>query len=230
MRWSERTVATQSNRKPASFALALAAATCSGAHAHHDADFLREQLGQRIGAYRNVQAATAGERHLGKRRHQTAVRAVVAAGEPAVAARMPDPLEQGPQFAGIVDVRRLLGIERTPALRQCGGAEPPLLGEWRRHEKQRLRAVRDFRRQPQARVGHRREGADDERHRRQHHLLVLAAPPRRAHGEAVLADRNGDAEGRTQFFAHGANRLEQRLVFPLVAGGGHPIGRKHDAA
>ena len=75
-----------------------------------------------------------------------------------------------------------------------------------------------------AHVAHRRERGNDERHGRDHRLALRGVAPHRLHRQRILADRDGDAERRAQFFAHRAHRGVQRRVFAGLAAGRHPVG------
>ena len=57
-------------------------------------------------------------------------------------------------------------------------------------------------------------------------MVAVGVAPRRAHRQAVLADRDADAERRTQVDADGSHGVEQRGVFARLAGRGHPVGRQ----
>ena len=58
-------------------------------------------------------------------------------------------------------------------------------------------------------------------------VLPLFAPLG-AHGQAVLAHGDRDAQGRTQVHGHGLHGLVQGRVFAGLTTGGHPIGRQFD--
>ncbi len=57
-------------------------------------------------------------------------------------------------------------------------------------------------------------------------LRCDALAPHRLHRQRILADRNRDAERRTQLFAHRVHRGVQRRVFAGLAAGRHPVGRE----
>ena len=135
-------------------------------------------------------------------------------------------------------------------LQERAAAQPPLPGERRFDEPQavggraalgvaRRRRCRrpprrgaEVRRERGAHVVHRRERGHVEGHRRHHHALGLGRPiaaPSRAHGEAVLAHRNGDAQRLAQF-GSGRHGFAQRLILALVPSRRHPIRGQHDAA
>ncbi len=97
---------------------------------------------------------------------------------------------------------------------------------WLRAESRGLRAGLQLRREREPDIGDRRESRHNERHGGGHALLDRAVLPDSAHAHRILADRNRDAEGRTEFHADG---LDGGVEIGTVAGHrgrSHPVGRE----
>ncbi len=122
-------------------------------------------------------------------------------------------------------VRRLRS-KLTIRLSQRAAAEPISARPEIDEQETRVGCVLELGRERTARVRDGRESGDDERQRRRHFPVVPAC----AHGKAVLADRNGNAERGTQLHAHRLNCFEERLLLGVRARCGHPVGRQHHPA
>ena len=83
-----------------------------------------------------------------------------------------------------------------------------------------------LRRQGAAHVHDRSEGGYDQRQRRDHAFGFSTRFPSGFHGQRILADRNGDAQRRTQLHPHRPHGVEQAGVLAGMTGRRHPVGRQ----
>ena len=206
-----------------------------GAHLDHRAGLLGEQRRHGFRAVagdvvqHDVQAGAAGERHLRQGGEQAAVGAVVV-GEQALFRQQPlGYFKEGDQVVGVVQIRRHI-TDLAEHLGQRRAGQAVLAPAQVDQQQFAVQTGFELRRGGQADVGDVGEAGDDQRQRRHHALVDAFFLPQCAHGQGVLAHRDGDAQLRAQFHAHRLDGFEQGLVLARVAGGGHPVGGQADLA
>jgi hypothetical protein len=207
----------------------------------HGAEFLGEQGSERafrsgVGGGRQVDLdpGVSGEGHFRQRGQQPAIGPVVVGEQKPVPVEPLDRIPEGLQVLRTVDVRRgLSGLRQH--LREDRAAEP-ILAPAQVDQQQDGRAVvrrgtgGELRRKGFSDILAGGEGGDDERDRCGHAPRLAAVAPDRAHAHGVLADRDGDAERRAEFHAHGAHGGVEFGAFARQRGRGHPVGGQVDAA
>ncbi|ABM42454.1 conserved hypothetical protein [Acidovorax sp. JS42] len=167
-----------------------------------------------------------GKGHLGHGSQQAAVAPVVVGEDRSFSAQRVHGVHQGDQVLGVVQVGRLVAglVQHLP---EDGAAHAHLAAaQVDQHEGRVLFLGVELRRERAAHVGQRGERGDDEADGRGDLLGLAALAPLGAHGQAVLAHGDGDAQLRAQLHAHGLHGLVQRGVFSGLAAGRHPVGRQ----
>ncbi len=199
-----------------------------GAHLHHRAEFLREQRRQHLAQRGHVefQTATAGEGHLQHAGEQPAIGPVVVGQQAPRPVFLLNGLEEPDQVRRIVEIRRHVA-ELAVHLGQRAAAEAVAAPAQVHQQQAGVAGIQpDLRRQGTAGICHRRERRHDQGQRR----ADLPVFPARAHGQAVLAHRHGDAQRRAQLHADRPDGIEQRLLVRVAAHRGHPVGGQHGPA
>ena len=190
----------------------------------------------------DIQAHTevAGERHLAHRGPQATVAAVVVREHEAGFAQLVHGSDQSLQLRRVVEIGHAAAeLVRDLREHRAGHAHAALAEV---DEQQRRVARLQLRRRGRAHVVERGERGDDEADRRRHLLLFTArgVAPARAHREAVLADRDADAECGAELEADGSHRVVERGVVArprlgaacgsgVVAARRHPVAAELDA-
>ncbi len=200
---------------------------------HDRAQLFAEELGKPIlvaGRQIDVHPHAASKCHFEQRDEKSAIRAIVVGEEFSGAGQFLNRREEALQPRRVVEIRRHVA-DLSKDLRQ-GRPTQAILAHAQIDQEQLgfAHVGSKLRRERAANVGGRRECADDERERRGHALFLAVFPPHRAHGHGVLAHRNGDAEGRGQLFANGADGVVEAGVLAGMTGGRHPVGRQLDLA
>ena len=170
-------------------------------------------------------AHLAGKGHFAHSGQQPAVAAVVVGQYLAAGAQFVDGGGQAHQVLRVVQVGHVAAALRQ-RLRQDGAAHAALAPTQVDENKRRVGLVAvQLRGERAAHVIHAGKGADDQADGRDH-LVRRAAGirPLRAHGQAVFAHGNGNAQRRAQLQPHGFDGGVQRRVFARLAAGGHPVG------
>ena len=167
-----------------------------------------------------------GEGHFHERREHAAIGAVVIGQHQVLRAQL---RERGRELREQRGRREIRGLTAQLAehLRERRGAEPVrALAEIDEQQHGRAEIGAQLRRPGLAHVAHGRERGNDQRYGRDHGLALRGFAPHRLHRQGILADGNGDAQRRTQLFAHRAHRGVQRGVLAGLAAGRHPVGRE----
>ena len=199
----------------------------AGAHLQHRAQLFGEEHAQGLRAERgeiDAKAGPSGERHLAESRGKAAVRAVVVGEHEAVA---DEGLHRVEEFAQHVRLR--IGCNASRQIEDLGegGAAEPAAAESEVRKQQAVGHVTDRHGgQDLPNVGDRCECGHDEREGGAHRALAPIVGPRGAHGEAVLADRDREPEGRAELPPCRPNRVMQRGV--VGSGVRHPVRRQDD--
>ena len=169
-----------------------------------------------------------GKGHFGHRGQQAAVAPVVVGQDQALLAQGVYGGHQGLQIVGIVQVGR--GVAALAQHLPQDGAAHAVLPPAQVDEHQRaVRLLRiELRRERAAHVVDGGKAGNDQADGRgdffQHSVLL----PLGAHGQAVLAHRDGNAQLRAQLHAHGFDGGVQIGIFTRLAARGHPVGRELD--
>ena len=173
-------------------------------------------------------AHVARECHLAGRSKEAAVAAVVIGQDLALGPQGVDRIHEVDQVLRLVQIRHFMP-HLVQHLRQHAAAHAVAPATEVDEDQRGVFGGFELRRQRAAHVGQRRECADDQAHGRRDLFLLLALAPLRAHGQAVLAHGDRNAQGRAQFHAHGAHGGVEVGVLALLAARGHPVGRELDA-
>ena len=149
-----------------------------------------------------------------------------------LAAELLDGVPEAFQLGGVFDVGRGFAHLRGD-LGEDGAAEAVFAESEIDQEELGVAGVGDeLGREREADVGDGGEGGDDERGGRGHALglVGLGVFPGGAHAHRVFADRDGDAEGGTEFHADRADGGVEVGTVARDGGSGHPVGGEVDLA
>ena len=177
----------------------------------------------------DIQSGVRGKTHLAQRRQHAAVGTVVIGQQTAFAVEALDQIEEGFERLRLVHVRRHIA-HLFIHLRQRRTAEAIPAHPQIEQQHDGVGVGHHVRGKCLARIAAGRKGGNDERQRCGNSLVLLAFPPGCLHAHGIFADRDADAELRAQFHAYCFDRIEQRGIFTVVAGGGHPVGGEFDIA
>ena len=198
-------------------------------HLQDRAQFFVEQRRQRLRAQRRhvgMDARSTAQRHLHEGHENTAVGPVMIRQEQSFRHQILDGYEETYEQGRIVEVRAF-PAHLPVHLAQGRTAETGPAGPEIDREKNGIRTGLQVRRHGLAHVADGRKRADHQAERRRH--LLRRAPgrlPYRPHRKRILADRNGDPEGRTQRHADRLHRVVQRRVFSVLSARAHPVRRE----
>ena len=195
-------------------------------HLHHPAQLFRKERGEQVlVGNADLPTEAPGERHFRQRGQEPAIGTVV------IGQQRTGPIERCGRSQRACQHRRIIHVgtlipQLTVTLGQCAAAETrPSPGQF--HQKQPGgRALQHWRERP-PRINDRRKGRHDQGHRRDDAALDILLLPAGGHGQAVLADRNGDAKRWTKIKTHRTHRIEQRLLLRVPARRRHPVGGQH---
>ncbi len=181
-------------------------------HADRFSRFARGQL--------QFQPASSSKGHLQQAGQQPAIRAIVVGEQASFPVEALNGLkEENKLFRGI-QIRRL-APRLAIALSERAAAQTVSAVAQVNQQQAGVPCVQaKLRRQRASGVRHRSERGNDQGQRRGYFFVI----PPGAHGKAVFAHGNGNAQRRAQLHADGTHRVEQRLLLGFVAGGGHPVG------
>ena len=170
----------------------------------------------------------AGKRHLTDGGKQAAVAAVVVGQDLATRAQGIDRLHQRHQVSRCIQIRHLV-TELPKRLRQHAASHAVLAAPEIDQQQAAVHGRIELWRQRATHIGECGKSGDDQRHRRGHFLGARLVLPLRAHGERILADRNRNAQRRTQLQADRFDGSVESSVFARFTAGRHPVGRQFDA-
>ena len=172
-----------------------------------------------------IHAAMAGEGHFTDRREQPAIGAVMVGEQLAFLVQALDQREKGFQLRRLIQVGT--GISQLAMDLAEDAAAQSILAtpEIKQNQIGCFAVIAQLRRQCASGIRTRREGGDDQRQRRDNGFIDQILAPTGAHRHGILADRDADAQFRTQRLANRMHGIEQRGVFAGMTCGGHPVGR-----
>jgi len=168
-----------------------------------------------------------GNRHFKGGGKQAAIAAVVVGENFSFGAQGIHCSDEVFQVLGIVQVgHRAAALAQ--GLREDAAAHARLALAQVDEDQRALHAPRKLRRERAAHVRQGGKGGDDQADRRDHFFgfatVAALVLPLRAHRQAVLAHRNGNAQRGAQLHTDGAHRVVQRGVFARFAARRHPVG------
>ena len=173
-------------------------------------------------------AYMSGKGHFGHGGQQATIAAVVVGQDLALGAQRVDGVDEVHQVLGVVHIGHHIAalVER---LAQNAAAHAALaLAQVHQHQRGVVFGGVELGGERAAHVGQRGKGAHDQAHGRGDLFLVAAILPLRAHGQAVLAHGNRDAQRGAQLHAHGLHGGVQVGILAGLAASGHPVGGQLD--